>query len=156
MEDLRREVAELRDRVHRLERENLELRQQAGYWKSRHRDALQRITELEQESNNSKVKNANSKPISSGDAPRPRREAIAPITWMIPKTTPRNLSGNGASNRRTPDPSDGITPTCRSARSSSNCLPSNVSVPVAASPFFPMATRKIRSKSRSRWVPTAG
>ena len=45
---LRQEVAELRAEVHRLQRENLELRQQAAYWKSRHRDALHRITEMEQ------------------------------------------------------------------------------------------------------------
>jgi len=38
------EVAELRAEVHRLQAENLKLRQQAGYWKSRHRDALNRIT----------------------------------------------------------------------------------------------------------------
>jgi transposase len=49
IEDLRRGFDELRARVHRLERENLELRQQAGYWKSRHRDALDRVTALEQE-----------------------------------------------------------------------------------------------------------
>jgi transposase len=48
VEDLRREMGELRAKVHRLERENLELRQQVGYWKSRHRDALGRITALEQ------------------------------------------------------------------------------------------------------------
>jgi len=48
VENLRREVDELRARFHRLERENLELRQQGGYWKSRHRDALQRVTVLEQ------------------------------------------------------------------------------------------------------------
>jgi transposase len=46
--DLRQEVAELRAEVQVLQRENLELRQQAGYWKSRHRDALGRITALEQ------------------------------------------------------------------------------------------------------------
>jgi transposase len=45
---LRQEVADLRAEVERLTRENLEFRQQAGYWKSRHRDALQRATELEQ------------------------------------------------------------------------------------------------------------
>jgi len=45
---LRQEVAELRAEVQRLQRENLELRQQVGYWKSRHRDALHRVTELEQ------------------------------------------------------------------------------------------------------------
>jgi transposase len=48
-EDLHRDVAALRDRVRHLERENLELRQQAGYWKSRHRDALHRFSELEQQ-----------------------------------------------------------------------------------------------------------
>src|SRR5262245_39282307 len=46
---LREEVADLRAEVDRLKRENLEFRQQAGYWKSRHRDALQRITELERD-----------------------------------------------------------------------------------------------------------
>ena len=49
LEDLRREVVTLRDRVDHLERENLELRMQAGYWKSRHRDALGRIGQLEQQ-----------------------------------------------------------------------------------------------------------
>lgn len=44
---LREEVADLRSEVQRLQRENFELRQQVGYWKSRHRDALHRITELE-------------------------------------------------------------------------------------------------------------
>src|SRR5262249_58897717 len=49
LDDLRRDMAVLRARVAHLERENLELRQQAGYWKSRHRDALARIGELEQQ-----------------------------------------------------------------------------------------------------------
>lgn len=44
----RQEVAELRAEVHRLQRDNLELRQQVGYWKSRHRDALGRVAALEQ------------------------------------------------------------------------------------------------------------
>ena len=48
VKDLRQEVAGLRADVRALQRENLELRQQAGYWKSRHRDALGRITALEQ------------------------------------------------------------------------------------------------------------
>src|SRR6266446_10415073 len=45
---LRQEFAELRAANQRLERENIEFRQQAAYWKSRHRDALQRIAGLEQ------------------------------------------------------------------------------------------------------------
>ena len=48
MESLCQEVATLRAEVQGLHRENLELRQQVGYWKSRHRDALRRITALEQ------------------------------------------------------------------------------------------------------------
>lgn len=43
------EVDELRAEGARLRRENLELRQQAGYWRSRHADAVQRIAALEQE-----------------------------------------------------------------------------------------------------------
>jgi transposase len=47
--ELRQEVAELRVEVSRLRRENLELRQQAGYWQSRHADAVRRIAVLERE-----------------------------------------------------------------------------------------------------------
>jgi transposase len=43
------EVDQLRAEVAILRRENLELRQQAGYWQSRHADAVRRIGALEQE-----------------------------------------------------------------------------------------------------------
>src|SRR5882762_2880611 len=43
------EVDQLRAEVASLRRENLELRQQVGYWKSRHADAVRRIAVLEQE-----------------------------------------------------------------------------------------------------------
>jgi transposase len=48
VQDLRREMSQLHAKVDRLERENLELRQQAGYWKYRHRDALDRVSAWEQ------------------------------------------------------------------------------------------------------------
>src|SRR5437588_4186948 len=48
VQDVRREVGELHARVHCLARENRELRPQVGYWKSRHRDALDRVAALEQ------------------------------------------------------------------------------------------------------------
>ena len=48
VENSSREVVELRAEVERLQRENLELRQQVGYWQSRHRDTLKRIAALEQ------------------------------------------------------------------------------------------------------------
>lgn len=47
--ELRQEVAELRGEVATLRRENLELRQQVGYWKSMHARAVERIAVLEQE-----------------------------------------------------------------------------------------------------------
>jgi len=47
VENLSPEVAELRALVHRLQAENHEFRQQAGYWKSRHRDNMKRINVLE-------------------------------------------------------------------------------------------------------------
>src|SRR4249920_1961123 len=45
---LRQDVAELRVEVQRLQRENIERCRQAAYWKSRHRDALHRLSEMEQ------------------------------------------------------------------------------------------------------------
>ena len=47
VENSSREVVELRAEVERLRRENLEFRQQVGYWMSRHRDALLRIAAFE-------------------------------------------------------------------------------------------------------------
>ena len=47
--ELRAELTQVRDEVGALRRENLELRQQVGYWKSMHARALERIAVLEQE-----------------------------------------------------------------------------------------------------------
>lgn len=47
--NLRYENAELQQENAALRRQNLELRQEAGYWKSRHRDAVLRIAKLEAE-----------------------------------------------------------------------------------------------------------
>src|SRR6266436_3851162 len=46
---LRAELTQLRGEVASLRRENLELRQQVGYWKGMHARALERIAVLEQE-----------------------------------------------------------------------------------------------------------
>lgn len=47
--ELRSELTQLRDEVGTLRRENLELRQQVGYWKGMHARAIERIAVLEQE-----------------------------------------------------------------------------------------------------------
>src|SRR6266566_425495 len=49
LRELRLEVTLLRGEVGTLRRENLELRQQVGYWKGMHARALERIAVLEQE-----------------------------------------------------------------------------------------------------------
>ncbi|MCI0354424.1 MAG: IS66 family transposase, partial [Acidobacteria bacterium] len=46
---LRAEVKQLRQEVSRLQRENVELRQQANYWRAQHARAVERIQELEQQ-----------------------------------------------------------------------------------------------------------
>lgn len=48
LDQLQSELAQLRAEMDRLRRDNLELRQQVGYWKSRHADALERLTTLAQ------------------------------------------------------------------------------------------------------------
>jgi transposase len=49
VQDLKREVVSLRQEVAELRRQNLELRQEAGYWKSRHADAVKRLAQLQEE-----------------------------------------------------------------------------------------------------------
>jgi len=49
LDQLRSELTALRAEVDALRRDNLELRQHAGYWKSMHAGALERLTAVEQE-----------------------------------------------------------------------------------------------------------
>ncbi len=49
VQELKQEVASLREELAEVRRENLILRQEAGYWKSRHADAVGRIAKLEAE-----------------------------------------------------------------------------------------------------------
>jgi len=49
LRQVRAEVAQLRQEVNRLQRENLELRQQAGYWQGQHARAVERVRHLEEQ-----------------------------------------------------------------------------------------------------------
>lgn len=53
------EVDQLRAEVAGLRRENLQLRQQAGYWQSRHADAVRRLAALEQDNEHLRGENRN-------------------------------------------------------------------------------------------------
>jgi transposase len=48
VDQVRAEVSQLRQEVARLQRDNLELRQQAGYWQQMHARAAERVKQLEQ------------------------------------------------------------------------------------------------------------
>ena len=96
--------AQVRTEVQRLHA-YLELRQQVGYWQSRHRDSLKRIAALEQEIEQLKGEKRQLQADLFG-----RRSETKPLNDRSnhlddPKTTPSNPSGNGVSNRRTTDPS---------------------------------------------------
>ena len=154
-ENVSRETVELRAKVERLQRRISSSASRSDIGRVVIAMPCSASPHSSKKSNNSKVKSGNSKPIFSDDALKPSRSTIAPITLTIPRTTPSIPSGNGASNRRTTDPSGAIIPNCRSARNSSNFPPSNVSARIAVNRYVSEVIPKTLSKSRSTCVPTA-
>ena len=157
VEDLRREVAELRAEVDRLERENLEFRQQVGYWKSRHRDALDRIAALEQ-----KVEQleGEKRQLQADLFGRRSETTTAKRSLQSPGRSPRRLPGTPAeAGPATGEPrtqATGLLPSAgprevRRTASRAMCLPRLRSTVTASA-----VTPKTPSKSRSRCVPIAG
>ena len=109
VENSSREVVELPPKSSRLQRENLELRQQVGYWQSRHRDTLKRIAALEQEIEQLEGEKRQLQADLFG-----RRSETKPLKDRSnhlddPQDDSSNPSGNGVSNRRTTDPSGEIS-----------------------------------------------
>ena len=139
-----------------MRRENLELRQQVGYWKSRHRDALGRVTALGQKVEQLEGEKRQLQADLFGRRSETRLRTIAPTTSTTLKTMPSDPGGIAANNRRTPGPSAAIIPDCRPARNSANCLRGAVSAPAAASRCSRAVIPKTPSRSRSRCGPTAG
>ena len=156
VEDLSREVAELRAEVERLQRENLELRQQVGYWKSRHRDALGRITALEQ-----KVEQLEGEKRQLQADLFGRRSETQPLNDRSndlddPQDDSQQPKRNRGQQPENPGPKRRDYSALPVREESSNCPPSNVSAPTAANLAASGATPKTPSKSRSRCAPTAG
>jgi transposase len=99
------EVDQLRAEVADLRRENLELRQQAGYWQSRHADAVRRIAALEQE--NAQLRGENRKlqaerfgRRSEKQSGRDRSNELADPTDAQPKRQRGRQPGQPAPRRR--------------------------------------------------------
>jgi transposase len=99
------EVDQLRAEVATLRRENLELRQQAGYWQSRHADAVRRIAALEQE--NAQLRGENRKlqaerfgRRSEKQSGRDRSNELADPTDATPKRQRGRQPGQPAPRRR--------------------------------------------------------
>jgi hypothetical protein len=155
LEDLRHDVAALRNRVDQLERENLGLRQQAGYWQSRHRDALGRIGQLEQQVEHLQGEKRQLQAELFGRRSETTPLKDGPITSTTPKTTRRGPNESGASKRAIPHRSGGIIPLYRCVRHSSNCPTRNVSALTAVNRYASAVTPKTPNKSRSTCVPIA-
>ena len=91
------EVDQLRAEVAGLRRENLELRQQAGYWRSRHADAVRRMAALEQE--NEQLRGEIRKLQAERFGRRSEKQSAAAIARMIsmtPRKTSRNVNAVGS------------------------------------------------------------
>ena len=151
---LRQEVAELRSEVTILRRDNLELRQQAGYWRSQHAAAKQRIAELEQglaqlRGENRKLQDQLLGPKSERASSRDRSNR-RDGEEQEPAEPP-----DAVSEPIGPGPSGATTVTCRSSRSFTNGPSPSVAVPAVGRRSRP-ATPRIPSRSRSRSAPTAG
>ncbi len=139
VEDLGRQLSQLHAKVDRLERENLELRQQVGYWKSRHRDALDRVSALEQ-----KVEQLEGE----------KRQLQADLFGRRSEAQP----GNDRSNDLEDSQDDSQKPQRKRGQqpgnpgpkrrdyshlpvreNSSNCLPSNAVCPCCGLPLLPLS-----------------
>ena len=155
VENSSREVVKLRAEVERLQRENLELRQQVGYWQSRHRDALKRIAALEQKIEQLEGEKRQLQADLFG-----RRSETKPLNDRSnhlddPQDDSQQPKRNRGQQPETTDPSGAIIPSCRSVRNSSIFPPSNVSARIAVNRYVSEVIPKIPSKSRSTCVPTA-
>src|SRR5271166_2705962 len=149
------EVLKLRTEVQRLQRENLELRQQVGYWQSRHRDSLKRIAALEQEIEQLKGE---------------KRQLQADLFGRRSETKPLNDRSNHLDDpqddSQQPKRKRGQQPENHGPQRRDysglpvretfvNLPPSNVSARIAVNRYVAEVIPKIPSKSRSTCVPTA-
>ena len=126
MQQGRHDVTHLRAQVRSLQRENRELRQQAGYWKAQHARAVQRHHQLEAEVERLQGENRQlqsqlfgrqSEKSTSAD----RRNVLD--GEQEDTATPRQRG-------QQPDcrvPNDATTGICRCATTSASCPPSSVS-----------------------------
>ena len=118
----------------RLRRENLQLRQQAGYWQSRHADAVRRIAAVGTgKSSNSAVRSASCKPNSLDAAPRSNPAATAPMNWTTPPTPSPSVHADD--NPVSPLPDAAITATCPRGSSSLTCPKQNNICPSCGQPL---------------------
>jgi hypothetical protein len=147
LDALRSELSQLRGEVEARRRDNLELRQQAGYWKSMHARAVERLTALEQDNEHlrGEVARLNAQLFGQKSEKQSRKNRSNQLDGLddddpSAKTAKRSRKGSS---------------TCPSARKSSNFPKHNGFVPAAANPGGNAATPKTPSKSRSRSRPTA-
>ncbi|WP_143393504.1 hypothetical protein [Fimbriiglobus ruber] len=143
---LHSEMVALRGEVARLRAENLDLRQQVGYWNVMHAAATERMDVLRQELDHVRGENRQLEADLFG------RRSEKPSTLgrsndLEDRSPDRPPRRRGPQPQR-PGPNAGITRTCRSARSGSNSWRIDAAVRVVPNPG-PRAGARIPNRSKS-------
>src|SRR6516162_4186519 len=107
LDQLRSELLQLRAEVAALRRDNLELRQQAGYWKGMHARALERLTAIEQDNTHlrGEVARLNAQLFGQKSEKRSRQDRSNHLDGLddepddVPSTPPPRRSREGSPRR---------------------------------------------------------
>ena len=144
--DLRALVSEMREEISQLRREVSELRCEAGYWKSRHADAVTRNQELQEELDQAKAEIRKLKADQFGR--KSEKQSSSDRSNDLDDPTDQNSANkkNAASNQVNQDLLGEITHIFRCVRRSSTSRLTNVFVVVAGNPLPTWGRPRIPNK----------
>ena len=147
--DLHALVAEMREEISRLRREVSELRCEAGYWKSRHADAVERNKKLQEELDQARAEIRKLKADLFGRKSEKQSSSDRSNHLDDPQDPNAAQKRKRGQQPDRPAPRTAITPIFRCVKNSSTCRPKSVFVVVAGSLSPTWARRKIPSQWKS-------